>query len=132
VLSNNYASGMLYQVAEALSALARGETPDPVALRSDVTVPVSRLAAFVGSYRPPPGVFPLPPGMLIEVSLAGDHLILRAGSTPVDVLVPQSERSFLARNLWSKLTFASDGTTMTYERLYHPGEVTLKRVSPGS
>lgn len=132
VLSNNYASGMLADVTDALAKLARGKTPDPVELRSDVTVPASRLAVFSGRYEPPEGVLPLPPGTLIDVALVGDHLVVRVGTTPVDVLVPQSDRSFLARNLWSRLTFASDGTTMVDEPLYRPGEVTLKRVPPGS
>jgi CubicO group peptidase (beta-lactamase class C family) len=131
VLSNNYASGMLAEVAEGLTRLARGQAPEAVRLRGDVSVPAARLRPLIGRYEPPPGALPLPPGTLVEVALEGQDLVVRAGATPVDVLVPQSERAFLARNLWSELTFAADGNSMLFRPLYRPGEVSLRKLPAG-
>ena len=46
---------------------------------------------------------------------------------PLDILIPQTERSFLARNLWSELTFDDSARQLTFRPLYRTGEYTLKR-----
>ena len=51
----------------------------------------------------PPGAFGLPPGTTVELRVSGSDLVAYIGSTPVDVLVPQGPRRFLARALWSMI-----------------------------
>jgi hypothetical protein len=130
VLSNDYAAGMLEEVVTGIDALARGTAPPPARVHAAVRVAPASLSAFVGRYEPPAGALPLPPGTIVEVTLADGQLVVGAAGADFDVLVPQSERSFLARNLWSLLTFAEDGSTMTYRPLFRDGEFALRRLPP--
>ena len=109
VLLNNYAAGMVGDVAEAAAALADGAEPRPLAVRAPVEPDSSDLPFLEGAYRLPDGFFPGDPPLTIED--AGGYLVVRIGGAPVDVLVPQGGRAFLSRALWSIVTF--DGAAGT-------------------
>jgi CubicO group peptidase (beta-lactamase class C family) len=127
VLANDYAAGMVADLAPALAGMVRGRAPEPVSWKAEVAQPVVRLQAMAGAYEPPPGALPLPPGTPVDVVVLEGHLVLRAGGVPLDVLIAQGGDRFLARNLWAELTFAADRSAVVYRPLFRGGEVTLKR-----
>jgi CubicO group peptidase (beta-lactamase class C family) len=128
MLSNNYASGMLTETGGNLAAIALGGAPAPMLWRSNVTVPTGNLRVHVGRYRLPPNALPFFDSRMLDVRLDGGQLLLSEGDTPLDVLIPQTDRRFLARNLWSELKFDASTDTLVYRPLYMPGEFTLTRV----
>lgn len=133
VLANNYAAGVVGDVADGLVRLANSmPLPTlPVARPAPAAVPI--LAAAPGLYTPPTGWLGLPATARIAVRRAGDHLIVQVDDTPVDVLVPQPGGGFLARSLWSLVTFPprDDGAVeMEVRALYRDGSVRLGRITP--
>jgi len=127
VLSNNYSSGMLSEMGRDLAALALGKPGEPPRYRSDLAPDAAGLAPLAGEYAMPAGAFAFAQDRLFSVRLEGGHLVAFAGGTALDVLIPQSEHSFLMRNYWSELTFDDAGSRIVYRPLYRSGEFTFTR-----
>jgi CubicO group peptidase (beta-lactamase class C family) len=104
VLANNYAAGAAMDVAPALIALARGDRPEPLPVVSPAPLAPADRAAVEGDYAVGPGPA-LPPGTVVTIESRGDDLVATVFGGPVDVLVPQGDRAFLLRGLWSRATF---------------------------
>jgi CubicO group peptidase (beta-lactamase class C family) len=132
VLANNYAAGAVGNVAEALIRLALGQAAEPLPVVAPVAVSARDLEPYTGPYALPDGVLPLPPGTRVVITPAGDDLVATLAGTPVDVLVPQGERTFLLRALWSTATFDSpvDGQSPGFEvrALYRDASFRVERV----
>jgi len=103
VLANNYAAGMTSDIASAGYAIVRGLTPAALSVSQPSTADGATARLIAGRYALPPGAFGLPPGTTVELRVSGSDLVAYIGSTPVDVLVPQGPRRFLARALWSMI-----------------------------
>ena len=107
VLANNYAAGLVADIAVAADRIADGKTPFPLPVTSEVRVEAAEVRSLTGFYLLPAGALPVPPGTRVELRLAGDHAVAYIGSTPVDVLLPQGNGRFLARALWSIIEASS-------------------------
>ena len=108
VLANNYSAGMVADLGEAVLALAEGNEPIPLPVRAPAPIDASGLSGLTGTFVLPEGFLPGDPRLTIQDE--GGYLVARIGGTPVDVLVPQGDRVFLSRALWSILTFRSTGS----------------------
>lgn len=105
VLANSYAAGMTYDVARALIELAAGRTPDALAVSPPVPTDAATASAILGSYRLPNEYLQLDEAPAFEIRQMEGELVALLGDVPLDVLVPQGERSFLLRSLWSMVMF---------------------------
>jgi CubicO group peptidase (beta-lactamase class C family) len=129
VLVNNYAGGMVADVAEAVAALARGEAPKALPVVRPVRADTSAQRALAGTYTLPSGALPVPPGTIVELRVSGDHLVVYLGAVPVDVLVPQGPRTYLARALWSMVEAPAQGADSVKVRaLYRDQSFHARRV----
>jgi hypothetical protein len=132
VLSNNYAAGMVGDIAEAVVAIAQDSTPVPLRVHAPVDIDITKAARFAGRYHAPPGTLPLPPGSALEIRTSGRSLQAVLDGVPVDLLVPQGDGSFLSRTLWSLVEFrdaAKDtGSVMTIRPLYREGVINAVKV----
>lgn len=132
VLANNYAAGAAAEVATAAVRLAAGESVEPLPVVAPISRPAEELAPLAGTYALPDGVLPLPPGTTVAIDRSGDDLVASLAGTPVDVLVPQGERTFLLRALWSIATFDApvDGRSPGFEvrALYRDAAFRVERV----
>src|SRR5262249_19570957 len=102
VLCNNYAAGMVGDIGADLIAMANGRPVAPPRWRANVALDSTRVAPFLGTYRPAPGALPFGDGPC-TVRWSHGELVLTLGSRPVDALVPQGDDAYLLRNLWSEL-----------------------------
>jgi CubicO group peptidase (beta-lactamase class C family) len=133
VLANNYAMGAAANVAAALIRLAAGESAEPLPVVRPVALP-SDIEPLAGAYVLPRGTLP---DRLTEVVLtaSGGNLVATLMGVPLDLLVPQGERTFLLRALWSNVTFDPpvDGRSPGFEvrPLYRPGSYRGERVEGG-
>jgi CubicO group peptidase (beta-lactamase class C family) len=109
VLANNYAAGMVSDLAAAADSIAAGRTPPRLPVTGEVKVPLSKLRDLAGFYMIPAGTLPVPPGSRIELRLVRDHLVAYLSAAPLDVLIPQGNGRFLARALWSMIEAPRDG-----------------------
>ncbi len=105
VLVNNYAAGMTYDVARALIELAAGRSPTALAVSAPHEPDPATASVIRGSYHLPEEYLQLDGVTAVEIRQVEDDLLAFLGDVPVDVLVPQGERSFLLRSLWSIATF---------------------------
>jgi CubicO group peptidase (beta-lactamase class C family) len=105
VLANSYAAGMTYNVAQALIELVAGRAPEALAVSAPVAHNPAVFSAIRGSYHLPAEYLQLHGITALEIRQVEDGLVAFLGDVPVDVLVPQGERSFLLRSLWSLVTF---------------------------
>lgn len=134
VLANNYAAGATADVAEALIRLAAGESAEPLPVVPAVAISPESIEPLTGPYALPRGS--LPDG-LTEVVLtdSGGNLVATLEGIPLDLLVPQGERRFLLRALWSTVTFDPpvDGRSPGFEvrPLYRPGSYRGERMERG-
>ncbi len=134
VLVNNYAAGMTYDVARALIELAAGRTPGPLAVSAPHERDPATASAVRGSYHLPEEYLQLDGVTAFEIRQVDDDLVAFLGEVPVDVLVPQGERSFLLRSLWSIATFEppvegrSPGVQL--RPLYRDGTYRTPRMEP--
>ncbi len=131
VLANNYAAGMVADVAAGVDAIALGNTPRVLPATGPATVSEAEQNTLLGKYSVPDGVLPIPPASTLDIRMIGDHLVAYLGGTPVDVLIPQGHRSFLARSLWS--IFVVEGKSsavdsITVRALYRNFSFTAKRI----
>ncbi len=126
LLSNNYASGMLAEVANDLAEQAMGRLAPPPRWRADVVLAASRLAPLAGRFEVPADAGFLPETTL-ALRLEGDQLVAYAGDTALDVLVPQDEHTFLLRNAWSELRFDDPPNRVTWRPLYRSGSCVFPR-----
>jgi CubicO group peptidase (beta-lactamase class C family) len=136
VLANNYAAGMVADVAGALLGFAAGRAPTPLPVTAPVAIDQAELPALAGSYRIPDGILPLPPGTAVEIRQVDGDLIAHIMGSPVDVLVPQGGRTFLLRALWSAVTFdAPEGARspgLEVRALYRDSSFRATRVDEAS
>lgn len=109
VLVNNYAAGMVAEVAEGVAALARGDAPKALPVGKPARADTSAQRMLAGTYSLPAGALPVPPGTTVELRVSGDHLVVYLGAVPVDVLVPQGPHTYLARALWSMIEAPAQG-----------------------
>src|SRR5262249_52224027 len=58
VLCNNYAAGMVGDIGADLIAMANGRPVAPPRWRANVALDSTRVASFLGTYRPAPGALP--------------------------------------------------------------------------
>lgn len=132
VLANNYAAGAAMNVAPALIELARGGRPEPLPVVSPAFLAPADRAAVVGAFEIQPGSPALPAGAVVMIEVRGDDLVATFAGTPVDVLVPQGDRSFLLRALWSRVTFDPpvDGRSpgLEVQPLFREGSYRAERV----
>jgi CubicO group peptidase (beta-lactamase class C family) len=114
VLANNYAAGMVADVAASLDSLATGARVQPPAWRADLTMAAEEAREWVGRYRPPAGALPYGDGPY-DVRWQNGELVVAQGGVPMDVLIPQGEGTFLLRNAWSRMSLAigADGKPIT-------------------
>ncbi len=105
VLSNNYASGMLQQMAEAFAAMALGQSYDPPLVSTDVEVDAAALTSYTGRYQ-------APDGPVFEFRLDDGDLVVYENDEPQEILVPVTEDRFIIRVTWAELTFVkqADGS----------------------
>ena len=101
VLANNYAAGMVGDLAVAADRIADGRDPAPLPVKAPARVDVAAIRPLAGFYSVPERSLPVPPGTRVELRMMGNHAVAFLGSTPVDVLVPQGDGRYLARALWS-------------------------------
>lgn len=136
VLANNYAAGMVADLGGALLELAAGKEPPALPVSAPAALDEGALAGLAGSYLIPDGTFPVPPGTPVEIRQSGGHLVAYILGTPTDVLIPQGERRFLLRALWSIATFeppADAGSPgIEIRPLYRPGSYRVTRVDGGA
>jgi len=104
VLCNNYAAGMVGDVATDLLAMANGRDVAKPHWRADVRTDSLRAEPLVGRYKAAPGALPYGEGPFAIRRYAGD-LVLELDGRPVDALVPQGDDTYLLRNLWSEMRF---------------------------
>jgi CubicO group peptidase (beta-lactamase class C family) len=104
VLCNNYAGGTLASIAQDLAALALGRNPQVTSWRADLPSDSTRSQRCAGRYRPPAGALPYGDSPFDVRWEAGD-LVLYRDRVPQDVLLPQSDGTFLLRNMCSELRF---------------------------
>lgn len=132
VLANNYAAGMTLDVAQALIDLAQGRAPRTLPVGAPVTAGAGQLAAAAGAYRLPAEAGPAA-GSVVEVREREGWLIAFMSGTPVDVLVPQADGSFLLRSLWSAARFEGpvrgNDSAVVIQPLYRPGSYRAERVA---
>ena len=132
VLSNNYASGMVADVAHGLALLARGGAPTPFGWRADLAADSTRCAAYTGRWRVSAGALPFG-DLPLALHWQGGELVATVGGAPVDVLVPQPDGGYLLRALWSTVQFdlpaAGDARSRTCQLryLWRQGGVSLER-----
>lgn len=134
VLANNYAMGAAARVAGALIRLAAGESAEPLPVVPPVAVPLDVLEPLAGAYVLPRGT--LPDGLTeVELVVSDGNIVATLMGVPLDLLVPQGERTFLLRALWSTVTFDPpvDGSSPGFEvrPLYRPGSYRGERVEGG-
>jgi len=106
VLANNYAAGMVANVASSLDSLATGARVRPPAWRADLTTDAEQAREWVGRYRPPAGALPYGDGPY-EVRWQNGELVVAQRGVAMDVLVPQGNGTFLLRNAWSRMRLAT-------------------------
>ncbi|HJR54914.1 MAG TPA: serine hydrolase domain-containing protein [Gemmatimonadota bacterium] len=133
VLANNYAAGAAADVAEAAIRLASGEPAETLPVVAPIAPLAEELVPLAGTYALPDGILPLPPGTKVEIERSGDELVASLAGVPVDVLVPQGNRTFLLRMLWSTATFDEpvDGRSEGFEvrALYRDAAFRVERVA---
>lgn len=104
LLSNNYGSAMLEQMAEAFVAMVLDQPYDAPLVRTDVEISTDTLAAYAGRYQ-------VPDGTIIEIRREGSNLVAYEDNEPQEMLVPLSETTFLLRVAWAEVTFAMNSRT---------------------
>jgi len=109
VLTNNYAAGMAADVASGAEAIGRGEAPRALPVVSPVRALARDMRTLAGTYSFPDGALPVPPGTSVEIRRVENNLVAYLGSVPVDVLIPQGPRTWLARALWSMVEATGSG-----------------------
>jgi len=105
VLSNNDASGMLQQMAEAFAAMTLGPSYDPPLVSTDVEVDTAALTSYTGRYQAPDGA-------VFEFRLDDGTLVIYENAEPQEMLAPVTEDRFIIRVTWAELTFVkqADGS----------------------
>ena len=136
VLSNDYATGMAWDIGVALVAIARGLEVAAPPWRNGAGPDSARAAAFIGTWRPPAGALPLGDGSY-AIRWHKHALAAFRDGTPFDVLIPQGDGAFLLRNAWSELRFvppaAGPGSKVTMRALWQRRDpVVLERVDTTS
>ena len=133
VLANNYSAGMVGDVAVAAEAIALGSSPKALPVEPPAESPNSQLRSLVGRYGIPDGALPVPPGSAVDLKLVNGHLVVCLGPTPVDVLVPQQNGTFLARTLWSMVEPGAKtgdiANSITVRALYRDHSFSAARVT---
>ena len=105
VLCNNYAAGMVADVALDLTRIAAGESRPPARWRGDVPADSVAAHALVGRWHITTGAS-LPYGSgPFGVAWRPGGLVFSIGDTPVDYMLPQADGGYLLRNLWSEVRF---------------------------
>ena len=102
VLANNYAAGMVADIARDLTSLARGGHPAQPAWRGGLTTDAAFASRWTGRYRAPAAA-PLPYGDVFDLVWQNGDLVVANDGAARDVLLPQGEGKFLMRILWSEV-----------------------------
>ena len=132
VLANNYSAGMVADVARGAEAIASGKSPEALAVSAPTKVSGAEMRALAGKYRVPERSLPIPPGTSVELRASGDQVVIYLGAVPVDVLIPQAPRLYLARALWSLVDARKNGSTvdsLEIRALYRESKVVAKRIN---
>lgn len=99
VLSNNYASNVIFEIGSVLENIAKGLGARPPLVNNQVTVDGILLSKYTGSYL-------TPDNFVFEIKMENNHLVLYDPlQQPIELLVPQSDSEFYLRLSGLKLTF---------------------------
>jgi CubicO group peptidase (beta-lactamase class C family) len=134
VLANNYAAGMVSDIAEAALALAVGSTPSPLPVTRATKSNAAEIARLAGRYDLPDGALPVPPGTVIDLRVVGVNLVAYLGAMPLDVLIPQGNGRYLARTLWSMIeasVTSEPAASLKVSALYRDSSFTMMRRKEG-
>jgi CubicO group peptidase (beta-lactamase class C family) len=104
VLCNNYAAGMVADVARDAIRLARGEQPPAPGWRGDLPADSAACRPYLGTWRADDAPLPYGTGPF-DISWRSGGMRFSVGDAPVDYMLPQGDGAFLLRNLWSEVRF---------------------------
>jgi CubicO group peptidase (beta-lactamase class C family) len=131
VLCNNYAAGMVSDVALDLTRIAAGEQRPAPKWRGDVAADSIACRPYLGTWRVDGASLPYGAGPFGLAWRAGG-VVFSVDGTPADYLLPQPGGAFLLRNLWSEMRFevgAGGAPTVTVRPLWFETKpVALSRV----
>jgi CubicO group peptidase (beta-lactamase class C family) len=113
---------VMHQNGQELRGARTSKTVAPPPQHTEITVPVSTLSKYAGSYQ-------LRPGIELTVTLDGDHLMAQLSGQPKFPIFAESETRFFYKIVEATLEFQSDaGGAVTGVRLRQgPADQVLTR-----
>jgi CubicO group peptidase (beta-lactamase class C family) len=88
-------------------------TSDVVKERTEIQLPAQALSQYVGTYQLP--------GLVLNVSLEGDHLMGRVPGQPAFVIFAESADHFFLRVVDARIDFVRDGSDAVTQLVLHQG-----------
>ena len=121
IVLGNLEDAAVNTLADDLAAIALGENPEPPALRTRSSVPVSHPEEYAGSYE-------VNPTFLLDVRAEGAALYLRGTGGDYLPLEPVGRESFFYRQLYVKVDFKRDKAGKIESLLWN-GDYPCKKIS---